>query len=881
MCSLQGCNFPLRFGASVAQNRAMRWIPRQPATLAAISCWTLQFAASASGIPGLVTNWGDSGDGLTNFPGGILTNVVAVSCGLSNNLALKADGTMVAWGAGQTNTGFAPDYGQSIVPAGLSNVTAISAGEYHTLAISNGTVLAWGYNNDGQTTVPAGLNSVAAIAAGSEHSMALRSNGTVVAWGFNGFGETNVPTGLTNASAIAAGDIHSMALLSNGTVWAWGGNLYGQTNVPPGLTNASAIAAGMDHSLALLSNGTVWAWGYNGLGETNVPTNLNNVAAIAAGGHQSVAITSNGLITIWGSMTNLPAGLTNVGAAAASGTHGLLVTLNPVLIAPPPSEVFLLAGANTNLSLSAWSGTPLHYQWLQNGSPLAQATAATLAVTNFALSNAGVYTVTASNSFNYLTASAFLRPTNSPIIYVNGSETGGGTVSAISSAQITMTNTGAGSAIYYTLDGTVPSFTSFAYSGPFTLTNSAIITAIAYNASYTATFEAAPINMQVNALFPLSATTPGGGTIGISPSPYSGSNYLYNTAVTLTATPAPGWTFMNWSGDSTATTNVISFDMTAPHTVQAIFGLTPATNILGNGQLLFNPSNGPYAYGTIVQITAQPAAGSYFFGWANAASGFGNPLLFDVNTTNGLTALFGTLASNQVTLEVLPIGNGTITVNPSTNVYTNGETVTLTAVATSNSTFSAWGGDVTTSATNPLVTVLTSNEVITGTFTGGASSTNPPVIMLPPLSRTLPPGVTTTLSFQATGTGPFSYQWRFNSTNIPGATGPTLLLKNFSEAQAGVYAVSLTGAYGITTSPPASVALFNMELAPSDSPSQSLPLLILDCAPGASFQLEYTSDLTLSNWVPFDSVTLTGNEYYYVDEPTSNNALRFYRALPQ
>jgi alpha-tubulin suppressor-like RCC1 family protein len=60
----------------------------------------------------------------------------------------------------------------------------IEAGEYHSLALkSDGTVAAWGLNNNGQCNVPEGLNSVVAVAAGNAHSLALKSDGTVAAWG--------------------------------------------------------------------------------------------------------------------------------------------------------------------------------------------------------------------------------------------------------------------------------------------------------------------------------------------------------------------------------------------------------------------------------------------------------------------------------------------------------------------------------------------------------------------------------------------------------------------------------------------------------------------------------------------------------------------------
>src|SRR5437867_3805789 len=39
------------------------------------------------------------------------------------------------------------------------------------------------------STVPAGLSNVVAVSAGWGHNLALRAGGTVVGWGFNSFGE--------------------------------------------------------------------------------------------------------------------------------------------------------------------------------------------------------------------------------------------------------------------------------------------------------------------------------------------------------------------------------------------------------------------------------------------------------------------------------------------------------------------------------------------------------------------------------------------------------------------------------------------------------------------------------------------------------------------
>jgi alpha-tubulin suppressor-like RCC1 family protein len=86
-----------------------------------------------------------------------LTGVVAMAAGFFHNLALKSDGTVLAWGT-STNAadiGTDPNYGQTIVPAGLSNVVSMGGGGWHSLALrSDGIVVGWGRNEDSQATPP-------------------------------------------------------------------------------------------------------------------------------------------------------------------------------------------------------------------------------------------------------------------------------------------------------------------------------------------------------------------------------------------------------------------------------------------------------------------------------------------------------------------------------------------------------------------------------------------------------------------------------------------------------------------------------------------------------------------------------------------------------
>jgi alpha-tubulin suppressor-like RCC1 family protein len=257
---------------------------------------------------------------------GGLGGIVAVSAGRDHSLALRSDGTMVAWGRGTEgqlgNGGFTTQQDRVNIP-NVNGIVAISAGNFHSLALkSDGTMLSWGNNGSGElgdgtigtsNPIPTAVTSatnIVAIAAGGFHSLALKSDGTMLSWGNDGNGQlgdgtigTNNPTptavtSATNIVAIAAGNSHSLALKSDGTMLSWGYDSFGQLGggtigtinpIPTAVTSATnivAIAAGNSHSLALKSDGTMLSWGYDGfgqLGDGTIGTNNPTPSAVALG----------------------------------------------------------------------------------------------------------------------------------------------------------------------------------------------------------------------------------------------------------------------------------------------------------------------------------------------------------------------------------------------------------------------------------------------------------------------------------------------------------------------------------------------------------------------------------------------------------------------
>ena len=171
------------------------------------------------------------------------------------------------------------------------------------------------------------------LSAGIYHSLAIKSTGELWAWGANSDGrlgdgsttQRSAPVQVlpgTLFKAVAGGYMHTVAIKTDGTLWAWGNNDLGQVGdgsitsrllpvpvqVPVGKL-FKAVAVGFYHSVALATDGSLWAWGHNAYGQlgdgtistraTPVPVGTGFVS-VAAGHYHSLGIKTDGSLWTWG-----------------------------------------------------------------------------------------------------------------------------------------------------------------------------------------------------------------------------------------------------------------------------------------------------------------------------------------------------------------------------------------------------------------------------------------------------------------------------------------------------------------------------------------------------------------------------------------------------
>ncbi len=234
------------------------------------------------------------------------------------------------------------------------------------------------------------------------------------------------------------------------------------------------------------------------------------------------------------------------------------------------------------------------------------------------------------------------------------------------------------------------------------------------------------------------SVTRGGNGMGTVTSAPAGINcggdceqtYTAGQAVTLTATPATGSTFTGWAGGGCTGTGTCTVTMTAATAVTATFTLnTYALTVTrtGNGTVASTPSGiacggdctETYDHGTMVTLTATPAADSSFTGWSGACSGTG-ACVVSMTAARSVSATFALMT---YPLSVTVTGMGNVSSNPvgincgaaCMQSYQHGTNVTLTPAAVTGYTFTGWGGACT--GTGACTVAMTQARTVSATFT--------------------------------------------------------------------------------------------------------------------------------------------------------------------
>jgi hypothetical protein len=271
-----------------------------------------------------------------------------------------------------------------------------SLGAVHSVAgatqfiVSNANV----YGTPGTPITPVAFTVTGAnVPAGSFRLTGDLPPGVTVP-GMNASGVVNGATGTISGTPTAVGT-YTVSILAYERANAQG-DTYGPTLVsfvitstasaPPAITThpqSQIVAPGTTVALTVVATGSpppTYQWRKNGTlvsGATSATLTLTNVQPADAGSYTAIASNLAGLVS------SSPAVLT-------------VNVTGPTLTTQPLSQ-HLAAGANATLSVAA-TGTGVSYQWKKDGTAIAGATGASLALSNASAGTMGFYSVTVSSS---------------------------------------------------------------------------------------------------------------------------------------------------------------------------------------------------------------------------------------------------------------------------------------------------------------------------------------------------------------------------------------------------------------------------------------------------------------------------------------------------
>ncbi len=268
------------------------------------------------------------------------TGYRSIACSNTRTAAIGLDGTLWLWGQALADARPSPgtDTSAKQTPSDVyrprkagSGFVSVALGEEHVLAIrADGSLWAWGQNNYGQLgdnsdqfqpqPVKVG-DGFAQVAAGSFHSAGIRKDGSLWLWGGNQRGQIGIGSTAALRSppvpvpgeyqSVSLGIYYTAAVMANGDLMAWGHSDHGfgrgveddRSSRPQRIgAGFSRVSVDDSHGLAITPDGDVWEWGWRTKGARNLlPVQVGSgMSSISAGGYENTAIARDGSLWVWG-----------------------------------------------------------------------------------------------------------------------------------------------------------------------------------------------------------------------------------------------------------------------------------------------------------------------------------------------------------------------------------------------------------------------------------------------------------------------------------------------------------------------------------------------------------------------------------------------------
>ena len=338
----------------------------------------------------------------------------------------------------------------------------------------------------------------------------------------------------------------------------------------------------------------------------------------------------------------------------SANSYSITATVNPSGAGNITGAGTFTYGSSVTLTATANPGYTFT-NWTKNGQVVS--TNATL-----------TFTVTESSSYvanfqiNSYEVTVMANPT------AGGTVTGTGTYNHGASVTLTATANEGYTFVNWTKDGEVVSTElSFSYE-------------VTETASYVANFQINSYEITATASPSIGGMVTGSGT------------YNYGTSVTLTATAAAGYTFVNWTKDGSVVSNSPNYTVTVIEDAAyvanfeiASYEITVTANPNTGGTVT---GGGTFSYLETCTLTATPAENYIFVNWSKNGVVVSTDAIYSFAVV-GSGNYVATFAPNEFQINVFanPSNGGIVT---GTGIYNYGSTATLTATANSGFVFVNW-----------------------------------------------------------------------------------------------------------------------------------------------------------------------------------------------